>query len=91
MGNLDAVLAHIDANIDDSLTRLDNLVRFKSISTDPAYKDECRKAADWLATELNGIGISTQVRDTPGHPIVVGHDDGNDAKSGPHVLFLWSL
>ncbi|WP_373236047.1 dipeptidase [Cohaesibacter celericrescens] len=85
--SLDAVLAHIDSNFNASLDRLDALVRFKSISTDPAYKDECQKAADWLAAELNGIGITTQVHPTPGHPMVVGHDSDTSDKPGPHVLF----
>ncbi len=87
MSKLDAVLAHIDDHIDESLSRLDKLVRFKSISTDPAFKDDCREAAQWLTEELNGIGINSEVRDTPGHPMVVGHDKDNDSKSGPHVLF----
>lgn len=87
MSDLSAVLDHIDANIEASLTRLDQMVRIKSISTDPAFKDECRAAAVWLADELNDIGIKAEVRDTPGHPMVVGHDEGNDGKPGPHVLF----
>ncbi|WP_114010140.1 dipeptidase [Cohaesibacter intestini] len=87
MSKLDAVLDHIDAHIDESLSRLEALVRFKSISTDPAYNDECRKAADWLAGELNGIGFTAEVRDTPGHPMVVAHDADQAEKAGPSVLF----
>ena len=87
MSKLDAVLAHIDDQLDQSLQRLESLVRFKSISTDPAYKDECKKAADWLAAEMSSIGIEAQVRDTPGHPMVVGHDSDRSHKPGPSVLF----
>ena len=87
MTNIDSVLAQVDANFDDSLKRLITLVGFKSISTDPAYKEECQKAADWIAKELNGIGIDTRVHQTPGHPMVVGHDSDTSAKPGPHVLF----
>ena len=32
--------------------RLFELIRFESISTDPAYAPECRKAAEWLAADL---------------------------------------
>ena len=44
---LDAALAHADAHLDDSVARLKTLVAIKSISTDPAYAGEGRKAADW--------------------------------------------
>ncbi|RYG29848.1 MAG: hypothetical protein EON93_15915, partial [Burkholderiales bacterium] len=81
---LDAVLAHVDAGLDQSLDRLFHLLRIKSISTDPAFAAECQKAADWLASELNGLGFAASARPTPGHPVVVAH--GPD-QAGPHVLF----
>ena len=81
---LDAVLAHVDATIEDSVARLFDLLRIASISTDPAYKDECRKAAEWLAGELGGLGFDASVRATEGHPMVVGHAK---ADTGPNVLF----
>lgn len=86
MSHLDRVLSRIDADFDASLTRLFDLVRIKSISTDPAFKADCRQAAEWLASELTAIGIPASVRDTTGHPMVVGHRK-EDGKSGPHVLF----
>ncbi len=58
----------------------------KSISTDPAYADECREAAEWLVDDLTTIGFEASVRDTPGHPMVVAHHDGPSPDS-PHVLF----
>jgi acetylornithine deacetylase/succinyl-diaminopimelate desuccinylase-like protein len=81
---LDAALAHADAHLDDSVARLKTLVAIKSISTDPAYAGEVRKAADWLAADLTALGFDASVRPTPGHPMVVAHDQ---AASGPHVLF----
>ena len=87
MTKLDDVLSHIDATFDESLARLEAFVRFKSISTDPAYKDDCKEAAEWLAGELNGIGIDAEVRETTGHPMVVGHDSDMSEKPGPHILF----
>lgn len=86
MSALDRVLARIDADLDRSLDRLFELVRIRSISTDPAYKEDCRKAAEWLARELTDLGIPASVRDTTGHPMVVGHRKEPEA-SAPHVLF----
>ena len=80
---LDAVLKSIDDNIGASLDRLFQFLRIDSISTDPAYRDSCRRAADWLVGELSGIGFTASSRATPGHPIVVGHHRG----AGPHALF----
>ncbi|WP_108460724.1 M20/M25/M40 family metallo-hydrolase [Devosia naphthalenivorans] len=81
---LDAVLAHVDSNLDASLERLYHLLRIKSISTDPAFAAECQRAADWIVTELNGIGFDASARPTPGHPVVVAHGPEQD---GTHVLF----
>ncbi|MEL7214199.1 MAG: M20/M25/M40 family metallo-hydrolase [Pseudomonadota bacterium] len=80
---LDAVLSHIDADLPNATDRLLELLRIPSISTDPAYKDHCDTAADWLVRDLQSLGIKACKRTTPGHPIVVGHTEGN----GPHVMF----
>jgi acetylornithine deacetylase/succinyl-diaminopimelate desuccinylase-like protein len=82
--SLDAVLANVDANLGASLERLKELVRIKSISTDPAYAQECKRAAEWLAADLRSEGFDASTRPTPGHPMVVGHDKTGP---GPHVVF----
>ena len=83
---LDPVLTAIDQGLDDSVARLFDLLRIPSISTDPAHKPDCRKAAQWLVRELEDIGFEASVRDTPGHPMVVGHDHAAGPDT-PHVLF----
>jgi len=83
---VETVLKRIDAELDRSLDRLFQLLRIESISTDPAYAEKCRKAAEWLVAELKGIGFDASVRDTPGHPMVVAHDNTAPADA-PHVLF----
>src|SRR5262249_48387597 len=54
---LPAVLDKIDANLDASLERLFEFLKIQSISTDPAYKDQCRAAAKFVADDLAGIGF----------------------------------
>ena len=71
---LDAVLARLDATLDESLERLFAFLRLKSISTDPAFAADCRAAADWLVADLRGIGFDATAHPTDGHPIVVAHD-----------------
>jgi acetylornithine deacetylase/succinyl-diaminopimelate desuccinylase-like protein len=82
---LPQVLDRIDAELDNSLQRLFALLRIKSISTDSAYKNDCRTAAEHLARDLAGVGFATDVRATPGHPVVVAKGGANG--SGPKVLF----
>ncbi|HUF87206.1 MAG TPA: dipeptidase [Thermohalobaculum sp.] len=81
---LDPVLARLDADTDAALERLFALLRFQSISTDPAYAGACREAAEWLAHDLASIGFESRVAPTAGHPMVVARDHAAD---GPHVLF----
>ncbi|MCZ2203363.1 M20/M25/M40 family metallo-hydrolase [Bartonella sp. A05] len=83
---LNKVLTHIDENIEKSLERLFSLLRFESISTDPVYKDACRRTADWIVEDLRTIGFEASRRDTPGHPMVVGHHPG-PSDDCLHVLF----
>jgi acetylornithine deacetylase/succinyl-diaminopimelate desuccinylase-like protein len=82
---LQAVLDRVDADLDASLARLFEFIRIPSISTDPAHKADCQRAAAWACAELERLGFDASVRATPGHPMVVGHRLG--ATSGPHVLF----
>jgi acetylornithine deacetylase/succinyl-diaminopimelate desuccinylase-like protein len=84
MSQLEAVLNHIDRNLDQSLDRLFALLRIQSISTDPAYRAQCRAAAEHVAADLRSIGFSADVRSTAGHPIVVGKAPNG---TGPRVLF----
>jgi len=86
MHPIDTVLSKADSNLDSSLEKLFALCRIKSISTDPAYKEECARAASWLVDYLKSLGFDASVRPTPGHPMVVAHHDGASADA-PHVLF----
>ncbi|MGV8986991.1 MAG: M20/M25/M40 family metallo-hydrolase [Cypionkella sp.] len=83
------VLDHIDATLPEALDRLMDLLRIPSISTDPAFKPDCARAADWLVTELEGLGFEASTRPTPGHPMVVAHSgaEGSSTGSGTHLLF----
>lgn len=83
---LPKVLDRIDADLDRSLERLFAFLRLQSISTDPAYAAQCRSAADFIAKDLESLGLKAQVRPTAGHPVVVAKPDGT-GRPGPRVLF----
>ncbi|MET0567627.1 MAG: M20/M25/M40 family metallo-hydrolase [Hyphomicrobiaceae bacterium] len=85
---LPRVLKELEAGEDAALERLFELIRIPSISTDPAYKANCQKAAEWCAREIKSIGFAeAKVVPTTGHPMVVAHDRGKVPKGMPHLLF----
>src|SRR5262245_30113963 len=85
MSNLDRVLSAADAGMKQSLERLFALLRIPSLSADPSYAKDCRRAGQWLVDELNALGFKADLRATAGQPMVVAHYDG--ASKGPHALF----
>jgi acetylornithine deacetylase/succinyl-diaminopimelate desuccinylase-like protein len=86
--SIQAVLNKVDAELDQAVERLFDLIRIPSVSTVPDHKLDCRRAAEWSCDHLRTLGFTASVRDTPGHPMVVGHYVPADgASAAPHVLF----
>ena len=83
---VEAALSLVDADKELRLQRLFNLLKIQSISTDPAYAAECKRAAQSLSDELSEIGFDSRVVATEGHPIVLAHVDAPHEET-PHVLF----
>ncbi len=55
------------------LEELKALLRIPSISTLPEHKDDCRKAAQFVAAELRRMGMEhVRLIETEGHPLVYG-------------------
>ena len=84
---LNKVLEVLSGEEDASTERLFEIIRIPSISTDPAYDDACKDAAEWCADKLGEIGFDASVRPTTGKPMVVGHYTSNNGRTSPHVLF----
>src|SRR5579885_557626 len=81
-------LATAEAGFEPSLSRLMELLRIPSISTDPAYHKDCASAADWLVKELSALGFEASARPTAGRPMVVAHYTPKGATGKiPHALF----
>jgi acetylornithine deacetylase/succinyl-diaminopimelate desuccinylase-like protein len=85
MSGLAAVLERIEREREAAVERLGELIAIPSVSTDPAYGGDVRRAAEWLAEQLRELGFEASLRDTPGHPMVVGHADG--PAGAPRVLY----
>src|SRR5262245_2370746 len=81
------VLSTLDATQSEALDRLFEFIRIPSVSTDPAYKTHCQRAAEWCAGQLMAMGFDARVVPTSGHPMVFAHDTLEDRSARPHVLF----
>jgi acetylornithine deacetylase/succinyl-diaminopimelate desuccinylase-like protein len=84
---VDPVLQKLEADLEPALARLDALLRIPSISTDPAYDKDVQRCAAHMADDLASIGFDSGVRQTAGHPVVIGHHPGPGGANVPHVLY----
>ena len=65
------VIEYIEKNHDRYLEELCEFLRIPSISTDPANKQEVRKAAEFVRDQLKEAGLAkVEIFPTQGHPIV---------------------
>ncbi len=70
---LDAALAHLRANADAHLKRLDDFLRIESVSADPQRRADVHRTAEWVGDWLREIGVDgVTVHETASHPIVTG-------------------
>ena len=70
---------------DERLESYKELVRIPSISAIPEYAADCRRAAEWIAADLDRIGMEhVEVAETGGHPVV--YADWLHADGAPTVL-----
>jgi acetylornithine deacetylase/succinyl-diaminopimelate desuccinylase-like protein len=92
MATVEQVLQQIKKNEPQSFQRWMDWLRIPSISTDPKYAPDCKRAAEWAADQLRACGFRVEIRpttngDKPGHPIVMAWSEGSQDYRGPHVLF----
>ncbi len=79
------VFARIEAEQERYLEELKDYIRIPSISTDPDYKGEVLRAAEFLLGKMREAGLQAERIDTSGHPLVYGEWLGAPGK--PTVLF----
>lgn len=80
-------LAWLRENEDACVLRLCEWLRMPSVSTDPAYAPDVRRAAEWCRDHLAASGLESDLSETDGHPVVYAHAPGASGYEGPHVLF----
>ena len=66
------------------LTEFFEFLRFPSISTDSNHKEDVRNCADFLMQKFTRMGLTPELHETPGHPIVVSRNEKREDR--PTVL-----
>lgn len=80
-----AVLSTIDSRMGASIQGLHEFLRIPSVSTKPEHAPDLQRCAEWLADQLRGCGLQSNVRPTGGHPVVVAKN--RQVPGRPTVLF----
>ncbi|MCA1811392.1 MAG: dipeptidase, partial [Halobacteriales archaeon] len=84
--SLDQALAHLRKSETSHLEELQELVRIPSVSADPAYAAEVKRAAEWLMARLRRAGLeNVRLVPTDGHPAIVA-DWLHAGKDAPTLL-----
>jgi len=66
------------------LDQLFDFLRFPSVSTDPACRDDVSACGQWLYKKFVSIGLFAEVRGTPGHPVIFARTEPHPSR--PTVL-----
>ncbi len=64
------VEAYLEAHRGDFEEQLKALIRIPSVSAQPDHNADTRRAAVWVRDDLARMGLSTELIETKGHPIV---------------------
>ncbi len=68
---MDQALEYAAKHQETFVGELEDFLRIPSVSTDPGYADDVRRAAEWMVSHFEGLGFETvELVETDGHPIV---------------------
>ncbi|HEX7004613.1 MAG TPA: dipeptidase [Trueperaceae bacterium] len=63
--------SYLARNRERHLEELIEFLRIPSVSADPKHKGDVRRAAEYLKERFDALGFTSEVHDTPGHPLVL--------------------
>lgn len=81
---IDQYAAWFEKNQEALLGDFFSYLKFPSVSTDPAHKQDLLACKDWLMSYMESCGLKTECWETSGHPTVFGSYQGGE---GPTLLF----
>lgn len=80
-GSIDDYLSNHAPRFEEELC---DLLRIPSVSADSTKKPDVRRAAEWVASQFRTLGLTTEICETDGHPIV--YAEHVQAPGAPTVL-----
>jgi len=69
------VLSHLEANRQHHVDQLCDFLRIPSISSQSEYNEDTKRACAFVADELKELGLTVEVIDLGGHPLVVAQTE----------------
>jgi len=70
---IEKVIEYVTSHQRDFEEQLKSLIRIPSVSAQPAHDADTRRAAEFVRDDLKAMGVSADLVETAGHPIVYGH------------------
>ena len=70
--------------MDAGLEQLFEFLRFPSVSTDPAHRDDVSACGEWVYRKFASMGLEAAVHGTPGHPVILARGERREGR--PTVL-----
>src|SRR5213596_3756844 len=80
------VLEYLKSNEQWFIQELCEYDRFPSVSAQPQHKDDLTACANWVFVHCQGIGLSADIFETAGNPIVLAKSFAERQKDRPHFL-----
>ena len=79
------VFSRIDREKDEYLEELKSYLRIPSVSTDPDFRGDVLRCAEFLRQKMEDAGLTARLIETDGHPLVYG--EWLNAPGQPTILF----
>ncbi len=79
------VFSRVDREKDEYLEELKSYLRIPSVSTDPDFRGDVLRCAEFLRQKMEDAGLSARLIETDGHPLVYG--EWLNAPGQPTILF----
>ena len=83
---MQAVLDYLKKDETRFITELCDYLRFPSVSAQPQHKKDMAACAEWLVNHCRAIGLETELRTTPGNPIVLARTPRRNGATKPRFL-----
>ncbi len=69
---MDKLVQHVGSQKQVALDELFDLLKIPSVSADETFQPHMTECANWIEAAMQRAGLTTEMVETPGHPIVYG-------------------